>query len=232
MHPNGQLPAYEWAFDDVNPPVHGWAALRVFELDGARDFDFLERVLHKLLMNFTWWVNRKDSRRQQRLRGRLPRAGQRRPVRPGRGAAGGRRAGAERRHRLDGDVRAQHARDEPGARASAIRPMWTSRPSSSSTSPTSRRPPTSRACGTTEDGVLLRRDPPGRRREGAAEGALGGRPAAAGGDDDPVLGDAEPAAGGRRTAALVPRATSPSTPTRSAPGASATASSNVERFSA
>jgi hypothetical protein len=61
MHPNGQLPAYEWALDDVNPPVHCWAALRVFELDGAEDYDFLERVLHKLLMNFTWWVNRKDS---------------------------------------------------------------------------------------------------------------------------------------------------------------------------
>jgi len=61
MHPNGQLPAYEWALDDVNPPVHCWAALRVFELDGARDFDFLERVVHKLLMNFTWWVNRKDA---------------------------------------------------------------------------------------------------------------------------------------------------------------------------
>jgi hypothetical protein len=61
MHPNGQIPAYEWAFDDVNPPVHCWAALRVFELDGAKDYDFLERVLHKLLMNFTWWVNRKDS---------------------------------------------------------------------------------------------------------------------------------------------------------------------------
>jgi hypothetical protein len=61
MHPNGQLPAYEWAFDDVNPPVHAWATLRVFELDGSRDYDFLSRVLHKLLMNFTWWVNRKDS---------------------------------------------------------------------------------------------------------------------------------------------------------------------------
>jgi hypothetical protein len=61
MHPNGQLPAYEWAFDDVNPPVHGWAALRVFELDGAHDYEFLAKVLHKLLMNFTWWVNRKDS---------------------------------------------------------------------------------------------------------------------------------------------------------------------------
>jgi hypothetical protein len=61
MHPNGQLPAYEWAFGDVNPPVHAWAALRVFEIDGSQDIDFLERVFHKLLLNFTWWVNRKDS---------------------------------------------------------------------------------------------------------------------------------------------------------------------------
>ncbi len=61
MHPNGQLPAYEWAFDDVNPPVHAWAALRVFEIDGSRDVEFLERVFHKLLLNFTWWVNRKDA---------------------------------------------------------------------------------------------------------------------------------------------------------------------------
>ncbi|MFZ0160889.1 MAG: glucosidase [Kineosporiaceae bacterium] len=60
MHPNGQLPAYEWALGDVNPPVHAWAAMRVFEIDGSRDFDFLEKVLHKLLLNFTWWVNRKD----------------------------------------------------------------------------------------------------------------------------------------------------------------------------
>jgi len=61
MHPNGQLPAYEWAFGDVNPPVHAWAALRVHEIAGGGDYDFLERVLHKLLLNFTWWVNRKDS---------------------------------------------------------------------------------------------------------------------------------------------------------------------------
>jgi hypothetical protein len=60
MHPNGQLPAYEWAFDDVNPPVHAWAALRVFEIAGDDDFHFLERIFHKLLLNFTWWVNRKD----------------------------------------------------------------------------------------------------------------------------------------------------------------------------
>jgi hypothetical protein len=64
MHPNGQLPAYEWAFGDVNPPVHAWAAMRVFETDrnrsGTGDLAFLERVFHKLLLNFTWWVNRKD----------------------------------------------------------------------------------------------------------------------------------------------------------------------------
>jgi hypothetical protein len=61
MHPNGQLPAYEWAFGDVNPPVHAWAALRVFEIDGGDDYAFLARVFHKLLLNFTWWVNRKDA---------------------------------------------------------------------------------------------------------------------------------------------------------------------------
>lgn len=70
MHPNGQLPAYEWAFGDVNPPVHAWAALRVYQIERqfrgkghneAGDVDFLERIFHKLLLNFTWWVNRKDA---------------------------------------------------------------------------------------------------------------------------------------------------------------------------
>src|SRR5947209_8439060 len=61
MHPNGQLPAYEWGFGDVNPPVHAWAALRVFAIDGSRDTNFLARVFHKLLLNFTWWVNRKET---------------------------------------------------------------------------------------------------------------------------------------------------------------------------
>jgi hypothetical protein len=65
MHPNGQMPAYEWAFGDVNPPVHAWAAWRVFQIDrqrgGRGDLQFLERVFHKLLLNFTWWVNRKDT---------------------------------------------------------------------------------------------------------------------------------------------------------------------------
>jgi hypothetical protein len=71
MHPNGQLPAYEWAFGDVNPPVHAWAAWRVFQIDRKQhrrkqpdypgDLAFLERVFHKLMLNFTWWVNRKDA---------------------------------------------------------------------------------------------------------------------------------------------------------------------------
>ncbi|MFN8128471.1 MAG: hypothetical protein U0R28_06710 [Candidatus Nanopelagicales bacterium] len=61
MHPNGALPAYEWNFNDINPPVHAWAALRVFEIDGSQDHPFLEEVFQKLLMNFTWWVNRVDA---------------------------------------------------------------------------------------------------------------------------------------------------------------------------
>jgi hypothetical protein len=65
MHPNGQLPAYEWALGDVNPPVHAWAAWRVYKIDkkrnGKGDRKFLERVFHKLMLNFTWWVNRKDT---------------------------------------------------------------------------------------------------------------------------------------------------------------------------
>ena len=64
MHPNGQLPAYEWSLGDVNPPVHAWAAWQVYqisrEVSGEADSSFLERVFHKLLLNFTWWVNRKD----------------------------------------------------------------------------------------------------------------------------------------------------------------------------
>jgi len=70
MHPNGQIPAYEWNFSDVNPPVHAWASWRVFQIDRKNrasageppDLLFLEKVFHKLMLNFTWWVNRKDAR--------------------------------------------------------------------------------------------------------------------------------------------------------------------------
>jgi hypothetical protein len=65
MHPNGQIPAYEWAFGDVNPPVHAWAVWRVYKIDkrvrGEADRQFLEKAFHKLMLNFTWWVNRKDT---------------------------------------------------------------------------------------------------------------------------------------------------------------------------
>jgi len=66
MHPNGQIPAYEWAYGDVNPPVHAWAAMRVYQIEkkrrnGMGDRKFLQRIFHKLMLNFTWWVNRKDA---------------------------------------------------------------------------------------------------------------------------------------------------------------------------
>ena len=64
LHPNGQVPAYEWNFGDVNPPVHAWATIFTYRLEqaarGEGDLEWLERVFHKLLLNFTWWVNRKD----------------------------------------------------------------------------------------------------------------------------------------------------------------------------
>ena len=73
MHPNGQLPAYEWSFHDVNPPVHAWAAWRVYKIEqrrrGVGDRVFLEHVFHKLLLNFTWWVNRKDAEGKNILQG-------------------------------------------------------------------------------------------------------------------------------------------------------------------
>jgi hypothetical protein len=73
MHPSGQLPAYEWALGDVNPPVHAWAAWRVYKIEkrmrGRADRSFLERVFHKLLLNFTWWVNREDPEGQNIFQG-------------------------------------------------------------------------------------------------------------------------------------------------------------------
>src|SRR5690606_12923473 len=76
QHPNGQTPAYEWAFGDVNPPVLAWAAWRVYQIDrrhtGRPDRMFLERVFHKMLLNFTWWVNRKDREGSNVFEGGFP----------------------------------------------------------------------------------------------------------------------------------------------------------------
>jgi hypothetical protein len=73
MHPNGQIPAYEWAFSDVNPPVHAWAAYHVYKIEqqqtGKGDREFLEKIFQKLLLNFTWWVNRKDYEGQNVFQG-------------------------------------------------------------------------------------------------------------------------------------------------------------------
>ena len=138
MHPNGQLPAYEFAFGDVNPPVHAWAAWRVYKMTGARgerDRVFLARVFQKLLLNFTWWVNRKDAEGKQPLRGRLPRPRQHRRLRPlaSRCPTGG--------HLEQADGTAWMAFycatmlvDGARAGAATTRPTRTSRRSSSSTS--------------------------------------------------------------------------------------------------
>ena len=108
MHPNGQLPAYEWAFGDVNPPVHAWAAWRVYKIEqkrrGAGDVKFLERVFHKLLLELHLVGQPQGRRGDEHLPGRLPRSRQHRRVRPQRAAADRRTSRTVRRHELDGDV--------------------------------------------------------------------------------------------------------------------------------
>ncbi len=79
MKPDGQLPAYEWNFSDVNPPVQAWAALQVYRIEGEKtgkyDIDFLKRIFQKLLINFTWWINRKDPNGNNMFEGGFPRPG-------------------------------------------------------------------------------------------------------------------------------------------------------------
>ena len=122
QHPNGALPAYEWNFDDVNPPVHALAAIRVFMIDGGDDVDFLERVFQKLLLNFTWWLNRVDPDGNNLFGGGFLGSGQHLPDRPF-APAGGVSAGSGRRDRVDGVLLAGHAvaggdpvRTRPGLR--------------------------------------------------------------------------------------------------------------------
>ena len=118
MHPNGQLPAYEWAFGDVNPPVHAWAAWRVYKIErrvrGVADRGFLEKVFHKLLLNFTWWVNRKDPDGANIFQGGFLGLDNIGVFRPLRAVADRRPPRAIRRHQLDGHVLPEHAGHRAG----------------------------------------------------------------------------------------------------------------------
>ena len=112
FHPNGQIPAYEWNFSDVNPPVHAWATLYLYKMErvlGRADLRFLERSFQALMLNFNWWVNRKDPSGRNRLRRRLPGAGQHWRVRPQRATSHGRIAGAGGRDGVDGVLLPVHA---------------------------------------------------------------------------------------------------------------------------
>ena len=109
QHPNGALPAYEWDFGDVNPPVHAWAALQVWAIDGGRDLDFLVPGLRQAPGQLHLVGEHGGRRGQQPVRGRLPRPGQHRPDRP-LPPAGRLHPGAVRRHRLDGLLRGGHGR--------------------------------------------------------------------------------------------------------------------------
>ncbi len=158
MHPNGQLPAYEWAFDDVNPPVHAWAALRVYKIEAKRsggvgDFALPRARVPEAAAQLHLVGQPQGPHRPQHLSGRLPGLGQHRRVRPQRRAADRRLPGAERRHVVDGRLRAQHVRhrDRAGQGRSALRghrqqvlralPLHRRRDEL-------RSAPTSRACGT------------------------------------------------------------------------------------
>ena len=143
MHPNGQIPAYEWNFSDVNPPVHAWACWRVYKISapqGKRDTLFLERCFQKLLLNFTWWVNRKDTKGKHLFGGGflgLDNIGLFRPLQsPARRSP----TAAGRRHGVDGFLLRDDARDGAGARAKRDPLTRTSRRSSSSISWTSSTP--------------------------------------------------------------------------------------------
>ena len=121
MHPNGQIPAYEWNFSDVNPPVHAWAALRVFEIDGGTDFTFLARIFHKLLINFTWWVDNKDHGGNNLFQGGFMGLDNIAPLDRSTLPPSERVPRAGRLHRVDGDVRAGPAGH--GAAAGHARPV-------------------------------------------------------------------------------------------------------------
>ena len=114
MHPNGQLPAYEWEFGDVNPPVHAWAAWHVYRIDGYRDRDFLIRVFTKLLLNFSWWINRKDADGSNIFEGGFLGMDNIGLFNRSRQTAARLPAGAVRRHQLDGVLLPADVQDRAG----------------------------------------------------------------------------------------------------------------------
>ena len=127
QHPNGQIPAYEWEFSDLNPPVHAWAVWRVYNMDrirtGKADREFLETCFHKLLINFAWWVNKVDSEGNNIFEGGFLGLDNITVVDRSEQLPDGARPRAVRRHRLDGHVlpepdahRAGAGQGEPGLR--------------------------------------------------------------------------------------------------------------------
>jgi hypothetical protein len=112
QHPNGQIPAYEWEFSDLNPPVHPWAVWRVYNMDrirsGTADRAFLEKCFQKLLINFAWWINKVDSSGNNIFEGGFLGPRQHHAVRPLRKAARWRGAGTVRRDWLDGFLLPEH----------------------------------------------------------------------------------------------------------------------------
>ena len=125
LHPGGQIPAYEWNFSDVNPPVHAWATLFLHRTEqamrGEADFKFLVAVFNKLLLNFTWWVNRKDRFGKNVFEGGFLGLDNIGSLRPQRAAADGRLSGAGRRHGMDGALCPEHDRNRRGACCSRSR---------------------------------------------------------------------------------------------------------------
>ena len=121
LHSDGQMPAYEWNFSDVNPPVHAWATLFQYRMEQAKrgkgDVEFLKRAFGKLLINFTWWVNRKDRLGKSLFEGGFLGLDNIGDLRPQRRAAHGRPSRAGRWHCLDGDVLPEHVRDRRRARS-------------------------------------------------------------------------------------------------------------------
>ena len=138
LHPSGQIPAYEWNFGDVNPPVHAWATIFTYRLEKAQrgegDVDWLERIVPKAAAQLHVVGEPQGSHRQQRVRRGLPRPRQHRRLRPQLAAADRRLPRTGRRHRVDGALLPEHARDRRRAGARERRPMRTWASSSSSTS--------------------------------------------------------------------------------------------------